>query len=390
MRHGQFWILPLLICLLAEPHHAVRLANKGSNGIQTSVFLSPPFFLRPGSVVNEHMFNIPFPRGHIALKSLDAEVVDETGVSVPLHETYLHHWSVSRYYGKKDQLVDNGSNVIWVNNSGTCPTKLHQYFGIGSESRRTSTWIPDPYGVEIGDPRMVPGGYEERWMLNIHAIDTRGVQDRMGCTECRCSLYNATKDHYGNPLSKDYVGGFDCCYDQSTRCKLRDGYDGREIIRKLYMRFKVRWVQWNEASVVPVKIYIIDVSSCKVEYNVDQCDTNRVQNRKCVHTKKASLVVPHGGDIVYAAAHQHSGGLGVALSGQNGNLLCTSVPTYGHGEEAGNEAGYIVGMSTCYPVLGSAKIADGELLTIESNYNSKQMHIGVMGIFYVLVAGPHA
>ena len=38
---------------------------------------------------------------------------------------------------------------------------------------------------------------------------------------------------------------------------------------------------------------------------------------------------------------------------QDGRVLCSSIPTYGQGKEAGNEAGYIVGMSTCYPQPGS-------------------------------------
>ena len=66
--------------------------------------------------------------------------------------------------------------------------------------------------------------------------------------------------------------------------------------------------------------------------------------------------------------------------------MCTSNPTYGDGEEAGNEAGYIVGMSTCYPKPGSVQVMDGEMLTLESNYSSNQAHTGVMGLFYVLVA----
>lgn len=64
------------------------------------------------------------------------------------------------------------------------------------------------------------------------------------------------------------------------------------------------------------------------------------------------------------------------------------MPTYGDGEEAGNEGGYIVGMSTCYPKPGSVRVADGELLTVVSNYSSAQMHTGVMGLFYILVAEP--
>ena len=52
----------------------------------------------------------------------------------------------------------------------------------------------------------------------------------------------------------------------------------------------------------------------------------------------------------------------------------------------GNEAGYIVGMSTCYPEPGSIQITAGEKLVLESNYRRDQKHTGVMGLFYILVA----
>jgi hypothetical protein len=71
---------------------------------------------------------------------------------------------------------------------------------------------------------------------------------------------------------------------------------------------------------------------------------------------------------------------------QDGRVICSSKPSYGNGNEAGNEAGYIVGMSTCYPKPGSIKIIDGETLTLESNYNNTKEHTGVMGLFYLLVA----
>lgn len=73
---------------------------------------------------------------------------------------------------------------------------------------------------------------------------------------------------------------------------------------------------------------------------------------------------------------------------QDGRVICSSTPTYGEGTEAGNEAGYIVGMSTCYPQPGSVRISDGEILSLVSNYSSAQRHIGVMGLFYLLVADP--
>jgi len=43
-------------------------------------------------------------------------------------------------------------------------------------------------------------------------------------------------------------------------------------------------------------------------------------------------------------------------------------------------------MSTCYPNPGSVKIIDGEILTLESNYNNTNEHTGVMGFFYLLLA----
>nr|GMD79745.1 MtN19 like protein [Ipomoea batatas] len=54
--------------------------------------------------------------------------------------------------------------------------------------------------------------------------------------------------------------------------------------------------------------------------------------------------------------------------------------------EAGNEVGYVVEMSTCYPQPGSVNIAQMEKLTIISNYTNVQMHTGVMGYYYILVA----
>ena len=63
-----------------------------------------------------------------------------------------------------------------------------------------------------------------------------------------------------------------------------------------------------------------------------------------------------------------------------------STPIYGDGEEAGNEAGYVVGMSTCYPEPGAAKVRGGEALTVLSNYTGERRRTGVMGHFYLLVA----
>ncbi|KAG5057807.1 hypothetical protein AAZX31_05G116600 [Glycine max] len=398
--------LAILVLILSTPCSGAF--GKSGTNVKTAIFLSPKFELGPGSVANKYDYDADFPRGHIALKSFNAEVVDEAGNPVPLHETYLHHWVVGRYYQPKyvtthtnydGHRILHNSDHISVRNSGLCQRDtLGQYYGLGSETRGTATDVPDPFGIVVGDPAEIPEGYEEKWMVNIHAIDTRGVVDRMGCTECRCDLYNVTKKEHGEPLSSDYKGGYYCCYDQ-TQCRLREGFEGPK--RSLYLRYTVKWVEWNKF-IVPVKIYILDVTDtlkisddssgmipehdCKTEYEVESCSTGQKNGNGCLDVKRTSLPMQKGGYVIYGVAHQHSGATGSTLYAQDGRVICSSIPRYGKGKEAGNEVDYIVGMSTCYPQPGSVKIIDGETITLESNYSSSRGHTGVMGLFYLLVA----
>ncbi|KAL8098014.1 uncharacterized protein LOC141683262 [Apium graveolens] len=403
MRQGWFLLLVTILLVLNAQNLEAR-----ENEVKTKVFLSPKIVLGPGSVANKYYYDIDFPRGHIALKDFNAEVVDEAGNSVPLHETYLHHWVAVRYFERKGIDVSKHSQSsgfhqadrIIARNAGICDHGLTQYFGLGSETRKTATYIPDPYGIEIGNPTEIPDGYEEKWFLNVHAIDTRGAAERLGCTECRCDLYNVTVDEYNRPLSPDYVGGLYCCYDE-TQCLVKQGFESAR--RNLYMKYTVKWVDW-ENSILPVKIYIFDITDtwtksdesttalsakhdCLIEYTVEACATD-ANNKACFESRRISVVMPTGGDVIYGVAHQHTGGIGSALYGEDGRVICSSIPNYGEGKEAGNEAGYIVGMSTCYPKPGSVRIADGETLYLDSNYSSAQRHTGVMGLFYILVAEP--
>lgn len=390
-----FFFITLLVASTLTNSHA---RENNENGMKSAVFLSPKFELKPGSVANRVFNNIDFPKGHIAIKSFNAEVVDEAGNPIPLHETYLHHWIVLRNYQRKGiESPKNKSDNIIVSNSGLCKNGLEQIFGLGSETRRTDTHVPDPYGIEVGNSIEIPQGFEERWFMNVHVIDTRGAEDKLGCTECRCDLYNATKDENGEALRKGYIGGMDCCHD-GTKCKVREGFES--VKRALFMRYTVKWVDWD-SSIVPVKIYVLDVTDtwkkgdsnaldtkhhCLIEYDVEACSGTGVSNEGCIDNRRVSLSMPTGGNVIYGVAHQHTGGIGSTLYGEDGRVLCSSIPTYGEGKEAGNEEGYIVGMSTCYPNPGSVKISDGETLVLESIYNRSQSHSGVMGLFYILVA----
>ncbi|KAL8490382.1 hypothetical protein ACS0TY_026045 [Phlomoides rotata] len=192
---------------------------KSSPKVKTEVFLSPKFVLEPGLVTSKDYYQIDFPRGHIALKSFIAEIVDETGNSIHRHETYLHHWILRRYYVRKNHTA--------INYSGLCNVRFPLYFALGPEALNTATNIPDPNGIEVGNPSHIPVGYEEGWVVRVHAIDTRGAVNRMGCTRCFCYLYNVTMEESGETI------GPGCCRD-GTRCKVRQGFHGEK--RNLYLR----------------------------------------------------------------------------------------------------------------------------------------------------------
>lgn len=256
---SQDWVVSCaLILLVSCTTYSSASLGKPENNIKTSVFKSPKIELGPGLVSNKFYFDVDFPRGHIALKSFNAELVDESGKSLPLQETYLHHWFIIKYQQPKNVTHNNPTdNIVYVRNSGFCQDgPLIQYFGLGSETRGTATDIPDPFGIEVGNPSDIPYGYDEKWLINVHPIDTRGVEDRLGCIECRCDLYNITKDADGNPLSPDYKGGLDCCPDNTT-CRLNKGFKGPK--RTLYLKYTVKWFSWDNY-VVPLKIYILDVT----------------------------------------------------------------------------------------------------------------------------------
>ncbi|KAL0415467.1 UNVERIFIED_CONTAM: hypothetical protein Slati_3378600 [Sesamum latifolium] len=359
---------------------------RSENGVKTDVFLSPMFELEPGSVSNKFFYNMDFPRGHIALKSFNGEVIDEKGNPIPLHETYLHHWAVGRYYQQKgidipkhhDDLRFLGSDHIIIMNSGVCDSALPQYFGVGSETRRTSTYVPDPYGIEVGNPADIPDGYEEQWLLNVHAIDTRGAEDKLGCTECRCDLYNVTADEYGLALPPNYTGGFKCCYD-SARCRVKEGFEG--VKRSLFLRYTVKLsMRLNLVQLVrPTMTAFIPKPSLLLGQRVAMLYMGlRTSIRE-------ALVRLFMGSFTLDEVT-----LWVKSKQQGGRELCSSNPIYGTGDEPGNEAGYIVGMSTCYPSPGSVKIAAGETLTLVSNYSSAHRHTGVMGLFYLLISDSSA
>jgi hypothetical protein len=194
------------------------------NSVKRETFRSPPLRFRPGDVKNK-LFHAQVPKGHIGKRDFFAEIVDENGVSVPLHEVYLHHWVMVEFAvpKKKKSAAEMTATVKEIltkaRNSHAddvvSPSHHHHlgrrqhlryatddkredfiilnFLGVGGETRGTLTRYPAPFAMEVGAPSGIPEGYERAWFVNVHGIDTRGAVNRMGCTECRSALLSKKK-----------------------------------------------------------------------------------------------------------------------------------------------------------------------------------------------------
>ncbi|KAL9303184.1 hypothetical protein ACSQ67_020447 [Phaseolus vulgaris] len=141
----------------------------------------------PDQLQAKTFLNIEFPKGHVGVKSFDSELVDEEGNPIPSFETYLHHWFAIKYIQNitmsDDPKLRHLDDFSFKRNEGICNGNiLPHYWGFGVESRGTTSNIPEPFAIEQGNPTNIPEGYEEKWLLNIMAIDTRGAEDKKGCT----------------------------------------------------------------------------------------------------------------------------------------------------------------------------------------------------------------
>ncbi|KAF5731013.1 hypothetical protein HS088_TW19G00616 [Tripterygium wilfordii] len=399
----------LLVLVFSTAHSEILSESIEKNNIRKGVYLSPKMEMEPGDVAFYYFYNIDFPRNHIALKSFNAEVVDDFGNSIPLYEVYLHHTYILSYYQRKGsyipdvlqtEILPSEPDFLYKRNDGVCPNStLGQFIALSSEFRGTPTNIPDPYGVELNNPAEVPDGYEQKWFLNVHIIDTRGAVDKVGCGECRCNLYNVTNDQFGQPLSPDYYGGLKCCYAH-TRCKVKEGFEApRRVVR---MKYTVTWKDWD-TSIVPARLYLLDITDnmkmvrdsngvahpehdCQIEYILEPCEKKESTYGICIDTKRSRIVLPKGGYLISAVTHLHIGAISQTLYGEDGRVLCQTIPIYGDGDSAGNEAGYVVGTTPCYPEPGSVVIKEGEFITHEMVYNGARRLSGTMGLFTIIVA----
>ncbi|XP_061358482.1 uncharacterized protein LOC133302684 [Gastrolobium bilobum] len=142
---------------------------KGHNLVKSATFVSEKFEMGPGTIASKPFYDIEFPKGHVGIKSVDAELIDEEGNFVPLFDTYLHHFFIRRYienitFSQNPKARQSAlEGIIFKRNEGPCYDHVLPFlWGMGGESRRTSSNIPDPFAKEIGNPAEIPDGYEEK------------------------------------------------------------------------------------------------------------------------------------------------------------------------------------------------------------------------------------
>ncbi|KAL9303329.1 hypothetical protein ACSQ67_020592 [Phaseolus vulgaris] len=132
-------ILSSMMMLLPSTTHSIVVESNESY-IKSATFLSEKFEVGPGKVVVKTLLDIEFPKGHIGVKSFDVEVVDEDGKSVPLYETYLHHWFAVKYienitmsnYIKQSHDLRNG--LEFERNDGMCQGFCFHIIGAWEEN----------------------------------------------------------------------------------------------------------------------------------------------------------------------------------------------------------------------------------------------------------------
>eukprot|EP01045_Picozoa_sp_COSAG04_P027674 COSAG04_NODE_4102_length_2302_cov_1.492056_2_plen_271_part_00 len=92
---------------------------------------------------------IPMPEGDYAILGLSGEMVDCNNQSVPLDTLYNHHWLLKPIAGPMHH--DNAPCPQTKGDSND-PYGLNRFtyvFGVGAESRKTPTVMPDGFGYHV-------------------------------------------------------------------------------------------------------------------------------------------------------------------------------------------------------------------------------------------------
>jgi len=226
----------------------------------------------------------------------------------------------------------------------------------------------------------------------------------------------------GNPSCHlvTYVGGWRCCEDRmflidtDKECEHPDCRE--KPVDEVFMKFTFYYEDAFEGVVAVEPAACCDVTSStqgneNIEYDVPVCKPGTPPER-CLHVAesvqpvgyydqhpKSPLDSHKGSDkvyLVFAAPHLHVAGLSLQLFDHVTNkLICevhasknnTGGIAYGHGDVAGDENGYMVGLSVCHwDGAHAPQFRRDHLLRSRAVYNASMYHTGVMSLWLMDVA----
>jgi hypothetical protein len=404
-------------------------------GLRSFVAYSNPVSLRPGEVNNHAPAPVTLPNDiqeqfankTMAIKGYDVDIVSidpSTGVetSLPLTEFYNHHYIMSMGTTEAVAKFVSHANQAW---GPSCIGGEHMQHlmdevglpgsfgagifggGSGAEFRHTNYTLPSPFATMVWNP--------QSFALLLHFINTKGstVDDRR--FECPCfptsnkiDIQNGTINgraphprfkcseelkRQGNPACSlaNYTGGLRCCEHGVWVVPTPD----RALpFDTMYAKITFHYY----AGVEPRDTHTTsccDASGGNIEYDVLPCAPGTSADQ-CIHT--ATHVAPldffemHGDDpseevqLVHTVGHQHTGGLGMELRLESTDeLLCHSLPRYGTGRAAGDESGFLVGISGCSwgapPLRAPPRLKRGDLIRTIARYNATVHRHGVMSLW---------
>jgi hypothetical protein len=416
-------------------------ANEPAPLVKTVTRLTKPLPLYPGEVTNS-FHHIPMPKGPIAIYEFSADVVEKDAdlniVPVRLNDAYLHHHVVFSNHKSYSHMKH------WWSPMKPADANRGVGFGAGTESRGTPQKFYHPYAFTT-----VNGEDELMANVHIINTRDMNLTDARHCLECPCSTVDVFSTNEtlltavanrrkswnicNSDLTKEdntacsvdtYYGGLLCCesgefcmdkFDFNLTTTLASASSPpteKGPMSTYFLRYTLTYAEVTEVTKPLHLAACCDASgnetvSGNIEYDIPKlCDSDdSLDNEKCVHTLTTVQMlngmtssafgtgkVRNGNDqgkdvdIVFMVGHLHRSGMEMtAHDNVTGELICKSTPTYGTGDELGNERGYITSMSACTfdPPL---RMNTTHPILITSTYDARESHTGVMSLFYIAIA----
>lgn len=214
--------------------------------------------------------------------------------------------------------------------------------------------------------------------VNIHLINTLGVQDVAACIECRCPPELELKNG----------GGVLCCTDCPSQSK-------QGIIEYAMEYTTIYRVVEAEDEVIPLRLARIDAARGigeRIEYEVpaDPAGKENVVDWDFTLNQLVPgepLTAPV--QALRCDGHQHAGAICLELYDvTSGHQICNSCPQFGSLPTATGNMEFVMSMNTSN-IAPTFEIHPEQQLRIKARYDATVRHTGVMSIMFLYYSEEH-